>query len=238
MPDWQKLVSHQLADLALDDHEKQGVIAELACHLEETYEELLRKGFSERDAIRRTLSQVKNWKELQRKIRAAKEHPVNARTSRLWLPSLVTLALSFIIMVVFGLLGLNPGPFGSRPHNENWSSHLINGITNGPYLVNEYTVWLMALPFVGALGAFLSSRAGGTRRDSVISGVFPALAWLTIVLVVLSFAASLGQPLEKLIAPVSPIGIVTLLALIPAACLMLGVLVYHAAARRRPNSAF
>ncbi len=194
MPDWQKVVREQLAGLNLGREEEDEVIAELAGHLEETYEALRRDGLPEREAVHRALSQVTNWSDLQRKIYCAraKENTMNPRTSRLWLPSLVTLTASFITLVAFGFLGLPPGPLGSRPHHEEWSSHLITGITSGRDTVNEYTVWLMVLPFVGALGARLSRRAGGTLRDTIISGVFPALAWLTIVLIVLSFAASLG----------------------------------------------
>ena len=156
---------------------------------------------------------------------------MNARTSRLWIPSLVTLTASFIALVAFGFLGLPPGPLGSRPHHEEWSSHLITGIKSGHDTVNEYTVWVMVLPFVGALGAWLSRRAGGTRRDVVISGVFPALAWLTIVLIVLSFIASPG--VGTLIEPVGLVGLIAVLVLIPGASLLIGVLAYSAVTKWR-----
>jgi hypothetical protein len=239
MLDWEKLVSRRLAQLALDERERQEVITELAGHLEETYEAYRQKEASHDEAIRCALLQVNNWDTLQQEIHIArtKENAMNARTSRLWVPSLVTLATSFITLVAFGFLGLPPGPLGSRPHHEEWSSHLITGIRSGQDTVNEYTIWLMVLPFVGALGARLSRRAGGTLRDVIISGVFPALAWLTIVLIVLSFAASLGPSVETLIAPVGPVGLVTVLVLIPGGCLLLGVLVYHAAVKRWTKSA-
>ena len=237
MPDWRGLVSARLADLALEETEKQEVIAELAGHLEETYEGLAREGISHDEAVRRALSEVANWRDLQRRIRDAKEDLMNARTTRLWLPSFVTLALSFITLVAFSFLGLRPGPMGSRPSSEVWSGHLVGGIIGATFFVNEYTVWLMVLPFVGALGAYLSMRGGGSLRHTVICGVFPAFAWLTIVLVILSFAASLGMGLNKLTAPVSPAGLLMLLFAIPAACLLLGVLVYHGAAKLRTKRA-
>src|SRR5437879_10448724 len=115
----------------------------------------------------------------------------------------VTLAASVITLVTFGHLGLQPGPLGVRPHHEEWSSHIIGGISNGSHGVNEYTVWLMALPLIGALGAALSRRAGGTLKEIVISGVFPAVAWLAIVFLLLSFAASFGQ-LNVVFVPVGP----------------------------------
>jgi hypothetical protein len=104
-------------------------------------------------------------------------------------------------------------------------------------MVNEYSDWLIALPLIGALGAGLSSRAGGKLRDIVISAAFPAIAWLTIFLIVLSFAASLGRGLEAFTAPVHVARLMILLVLIPGACLLLGVLMYHAAAKRRTKSA-
>ena len=159
MPDWQKLVSHQLADLALDEREKQEVIAELACHLEETYEELHRRGSSERDAIRRTLSQVKNWKELQRKIRAAKEHPMKKRLYQLWIPGFLTLILSMLFLTTLHKLGVHP-----------------RLISSGPNMVLLYAPWLLALPVFGALGAYLSSRAGGSRGTVLLASAFPVLA--------------------------------------------------------------
>jgi hypothetical protein len=239
MRDWEKVVSARLAQLALDERERHEVISELAGHLEETYEALRRKGASHDAAIRGALLQVDDWSKLQREIYVArkKENAMNARTSRLWVPSFVTLAASVITLVAFGRLGLQPGPLGSRPHHEEWSSHLIGGITGGPHAVNEYTVWLMALPLIGALGAGLSRRAGGTLREIIISGAFPALALSTILLITLSFAASLGHGLEAVTAPVGPVGLITVLVLIPGACLLLGVLAYHAAAKRWTKSA-
>lgn len=251
MADWQELVSARLASIQLEECEKQEVITELAGHLEDSYETLRREGLPEDQAIRRALAQVANWKGLQRKICAAKEYPMNARTSRIWLPSFVTLVLSVITLVSFALVGLAPGPFqspqshtadlfrmhSSDSHHEIWWGQLLSGFTSGVRPVNEYTVWLMTLPFLGALGAHLSRRAGGSRRDTIISGVFPAMAWLTIALVVLSFAASLGQRLETLITPVGPLGVLALLVLIPGACLLAGVLVYHAVANRGTKSA-
>jgi hypothetical protein len=236
MPDWAELVGQRLANLALEERERREVIAELAGHLEETYEASRQRGASHDEAIRGALLQVDNWNQLQQEIYLArrKENVMNARTSRLWIPSLVTLTASFITLVGFAFLGLKPGPLGSRPDHENWSGHLVGGIITGlSYAVNEYTVWLMVLPFIGALGASLSRRAGGTLREILISGVFPAVAWLVIVLVVLSFAASLGQGLQVVTAPVGPVGLILVVVVIPAAGLLIGVLAYSAVTKWR-----
>jgi hypothetical protein len=59
MPDWQKLVREQLAGLNRGHEEEDEVIAELAGHLEETYEALRRDGLPELEAVHRALSSHK-----------------------------------------------------------------------------------------------------------------------------------------------------------------------------------
>ena len=122
MPDWQKVVRGQLAGLNLEREEEDEVIAELAGHLEETYEALRREGLTEREAIRRALSEVTNWNDLQREIYCAraKENTMNPRTSRLWLPSLVTLAGSIITLVGLGFWGCNRGRSVRDLEHSSW----------------------------------------------------------------------------------------------------------------------
>ena len=72
MPDWEKVVGEQLIGLALDAADEREVHAELAAHLEETYEALLREGMTESDAIQRALSLAGDWNDLQRKIQSAR----------------------------------------------------------------------------------------------------------------------------------------------------------------------
>ena len=219
MPNWRELVGQRLQALALDDREREEIFAELADHLEETYDALRRNGLSEDVAVRRALSQVASWQDLQQKIYSARreENSMNARTSRLWLPSLVTLALSIGAIAVVDLLGLKPGPLGSHSLRPPYEI----------YIVSDYTVWLLALPFVGAMGARLSSRAGGSLCDLIFSGVSPALGWLTVVVLVLSVAASREHGLQASTAPLGPFGIIAVLVLIPSACLLVGVLAYE-----------
>ena len=47
MPDWEALVSEQFAAISLEPEERGEVIAELAGHLEETFEQLRRQGLTE-----------------------------------------------------------------------------------------------------------------------------------------------------------------------------------------------
>src|SRR5256885_4920337 len=39
-----------------------------------------------------------------------------------------------------------------------------------------YTTLFRSLPFLGALGAYISSRAGGSRGTALLASIFPALA--------------------------------------------------------------
>src|SRR5205809_5605798 len=157
MPDWQKLVRQRLSGLALDDPEKDEVQVELAAHLEESYESLRTKGLPEQAAVQQTLVQVADWQDVRRKIqiaRTVKENLMNDRVRQLWLPGLLTFALSM------GLLELVQ-KFGARP--------IVLDLDKGTPVLMFYTPWLLALPLAGALVAYLSKRAGGSARIGLAS---------------------------------------------------------------------
>jgi hypothetical protein len=161
MPDWQKLVQQRLSGLALDAAEKDEVHAELAAHLEESYEALLQEDVPERAALRRVLSQVTNWHDLQRKILIAKRrgYIMKKRLRQLWIPGFLTLILSMLLLATFQKLGFQLRIVGS-----------------GPNTIFLYVPWLLSLPFFGALGTYLSSRAGGSRGTALLASVFPVVA--------------------------------------------------------------
>ncbi len=224
MLDWQELVRRRLSGLVLEDYSREEVFAELAGHLEETYDKLRGEGLSEKDAVRDTMSQVKDWRYLQEEICFArrKEKPVTPRTKRLWLPSLTTLLVAMVMLPLLEWLGLKPQfLFLKGPHDRT-------------YVFPVYTVWLMMLPFVGGLGAYLSRRAGGTRSTVIISGTFPALAFFIALLFVLPFMGFLEHGLEANARsvfetltnePFGRLGVVTVWVLVPGACLFVGVLI-------------
>jgi len=116
----------------------------------------------EKEAVHRTFEQVADWQDLQRKIFIAKRsgHPMQKRVQQLWIPGFLTMALSMIFLVT--LQGL-----GFQARVVSWS---------GPRTTLLYLPWLLSLPFFGALGAYLSSRAGGSRRTMLLASTFPALA--------------------------------------------------------------
>src|SRR6267143_1832184 len=134
MPDWQELVRQRLSNLALDAEEKDEVQVELAAHLEESYEVFRAEGLPEYEAVQRTLAQVADWKDLQRKIDSARigKDTMTNRVTQLWLPGLLTFALSM------GLLELVQ-KFGPRP--------IILNLDKGTPVLMFYTSWLLILPF-------------------------------------------------------------------------------------------
>ena len=161
MRDWQELVRQRLAGLELDAAEREEVQVELAAHLEESYEIFCRQGLGESEAASRTLAQVSDWQELRRRISAAKkrEYPMKKRVQQLWIPGFITLILSVVFQMMLQKLGFR-----------------VRIVGNGPNAILFYVPWLAALPFIGALGAYLSSRAGGSRGTMVLASVFPVFA--------------------------------------------------------------
>ena len=161
MRDWGALVEQRLAGLALEPEERAEVIAEVAEHLEDICDEMLRQGMTEEEAVRRALSQAGDWQNLQRKILGAKrrEQIMEKRIRQLWIPGFLTLILSMVFFTALYRLGLRA--------RLVWS---------GPNAILLYTPWLAGLPFFGALGAYISSRAGGSRGTMLFVSVFPAIA--------------------------------------------------------------
>jgi len=161
MPNWQEHVRQRLSGLALDAAEKDEVLAELAAHLEESYEVFRKRGLPEQEALQRTLAQVADWQDLQRKILIARrrEQPMQKRVHQLWFPGLLTMTLSVIFLITLRKLGFQPRNVGS-----------------GPDGILFYAPWLASLPLFGALGAYLSARSGGLPRTMLLASAFPALA--------------------------------------------------------------
>jgi len=171
MPDWQELVRKRLSGLKLGSAEREEVHAELAVHLEESYESLRTKGLPEQAAMQQTLAQVADWQDLRREIqiaRTVKENLMNDRVRQLWLPGLLTFALSM------GLLELVQ-KFGARP--------IVLDLDKGTPVLMFYTPWLLVLPLAGALGAYLSKRAGGSARIVLASSIFPVLPFGVVFMI-------------------------------------------------------
>ncbi len=162
MRDWEALVERQLSGLSLEPAESAEVIAELAAHLSETCEEMRRQGMTEEESVRRTLSQVEDWQKLSRLIQntRTKENVMTNRVKQFWLPSLLTLFLSMGLLMLIQVFG--------------------------PVI---YLPWLFSLPLIGAMGAYLSKRAGGSQSAMLCAIVFPVLPYFAFFLVALPVTA-------------------------------------------------
>src|SRR6266702_4513302 len=209
MPDWQELLRQRLSGLALAAEERGDVHAELAAHLEESYEFLRTKGLPEQAAMQQTLAQVADWQDLRRRIQTAraKENIMNDRVRQIWLPGFVTLVLTTCV------LSLNE-IFGPKP----W---ILARDGNLPVAV-VYIPWLVVLPLVGAMGAYLSWRAGGTKRAILSSIIFPVLPFLASILVVLPVSLLFDHFIAHNIAPMSLVMALPGWVLFPGAALLAG----------------
>jgi hypothetical protein len=179
MPDWHELVRHRLSGLALDPREKEEVHVELAAHLEESYEALLKENVPEQVAVSAALFQVTDWQDLQRRIFDAKKrgHIMKKRLHQLWIPGFLTMGLSIVFLVTLQKLGFNARIVSWRDSD-----------------IFFYAPWLASLPFLGALGAYISSRAGGSRGTALLASIFPALA--------LTLTFLLMFPIDMIIEPI------------------------------------
>ena len=226
MPDWQELVRQRLSGLSLDLAEKEEVCKELAGHLEETHECLRKEGLREPDAMQRTLAQVVDWHDLQSKILIAKRrgHIMKKRLHQLWIPGFLTLILSTLLLMTL------QEAFGVQPRI----------VANGPSAILFYVPWLVSLPFFGALGTYLSSRAGGSRGTVLFASIFPALALATAFLLMFPIGMIVEQVTRNDLS--FRIVAITLLSnwigwlLVPGAALLAGGLLVHLFFSRRLSS--
>lgn len=208
MPDWQELVRQSLAGLALDPAERDEIRAELAAHLEDAYEAMLRDGINNSEAAKRTLCLANDWQDLQRKISVARsgKDTMTNRVTQLWLPGLAAFVLSGGILALMQILRL-----------KAWVL-----TKNGDLTAVLYVWWLILLPLIGAVGAYLSWRAGGSERAILLSIVFPVLPFLASILVVLPVSLIFDRFIAHNIGPMSLIFALFGWVLVPAAALLAG----------------
>jgi hypothetical protein len=180
MPEWRQIVRKRLEGLTLDAAQQEEVHAELAAHLEETYEALLGEGMLESDATRQALSLAGDWQNLRQGIQNARtmENVMTNRVKQFWFPAMLTLLLSMGLLMLIQVFGPNP-----------WLVSRKSGWTLVAPVAVIYLPWLFSLPLIGAMGAYLSKRAGGSQRAVFSSIVFPVLPYLAFFLLALPVMA-------------------------------------------------
>lgn len=223
MPDWHQLVCDRLSRLDLDAAEREEVCAELAAHLEDDYESALAAGTSEQAALRRALRHVRDWRDLQQQIELArkKELPMNKRVSQFWLPAFLTILLTMAALMLIQLFGPQPtvDPLIARSISSRWR-------TIAPIAV-VYVPWLLTLPFIGAIGAYVSGRAGASRAAMFSSIVFPVFPYLAFFVIGLPIAVILDDHVaHNVTIPAFFVGLAAWVILPATALLAGGLLVY------------
>jgi hypothetical protein len=224
MPDWQQIVSGKLSGIALEPDEKSQVLEELAGHLEEDYQSLLSQGISDEGAIQRALKRVDDWQELKQMIESArkKENSMPKPVAQFWLPAFLTLLLSMVLLAVIQIFGPNP-----------WITPAPGGRLRMTPVAVVYVSWLLLLPLIGALGAYMSRRAGGSARTVFLSIVFPILPYLAFFLIGLPVALILDDHVaHNITIPAFFVGL-SAWVIFPAAALLAGGWPVHFFASRR-----
>lgn len=219
MPDWHQLVRFRLAGIALEEDDREEVIAELAGHLDETFESLLKDGIPAEEAKHRALSQVDDWKKLERGIQNArsKENIMNPRVKCLWLPGLLTFGMCMILLDLCQRFG--PAP-------------LVLNLEHPPVLL-FYTRWLLTLPLAGAIGAYLSQRAGGSLRMVLLASIFPVLPFGVVFLIAIPAGLLLSRVLAHHIVAASFLTLMAAWVVAPGVALLVGGLAVQLLLSRR-----
>lgn len=181
MHDWGEIVEERLGKLGSTPQEQEGIVAELAGHLEELYAELRSEGLDDSQAVARAMAEVADGRRLARKIRTAKESYMNDRTRHFWLPGLASLLAASLFLAVFARVSYLP--------------HML--VVRSGLALMMYPAWLIVQPVFGGIGAYFSRRAGGNRLTRILAALSPSIALLALVLigvVVQIVMASVGKP--------------------------------------------
>jgi hypothetical protein len=207
MTDWTQLVRDRLS--ATGVNLSDSVIAELAAHLQETYELASSEGIAGQEACKRALREIPDWSVLAGNIHRAqsKGASVNHRTKSLWIPALATFFAANVSLALCQFFGMRP--------RIMWIGELAMPL---------YLPWLATLPVCGAFGACLSQRAQGSALARLAAGLSPAFIMLIVMLLVLPVGFALdGLHFLQLVA----FGVLLInWVVIPALALILGELLF------------
>lgn len=92
----------------------------------------------------------------------------------LWLPAVATTLLAEVSLYLYLVIRA-----GFRP----WTIFLDWHVFHSHHPLQFYVPWLLALPVIGAAGAAVSRRQGGTPRETALAAMFPAIAACALVVV-------------------------------------------------------
>ena len=147
------------------------------------------------------------------------------RVKQVWLPGFLTLFLSMMLLMTIQFIG--PKPWVVSPHG--WR-------VMAPMTV-IYVPWLLCLVPIGAMGAYLSSRAGASRRGTFVSIAFPVLPYFVFFLAAFPVCVILDDHVaHNVMLSALCIGLLAWVVL-PGIALLAGGLPVQLLRSRRPASA-
>jgi hypothetical protein len=228
MPDWEREAQRRLENTKFPPAEREEVARELAGYLEEVSSEARDRGAKESAAAEPALAELHEDPRLGANLfRARQEGTMNDRTKQLWLPGFATLFASAVVGALLQFLS------GYLSHVDDQAGAFRQFLMGQDASLLIYFLWLYALVFIGAAGAYWSRRAGSGRILQAIAGIFPVILFLTVFVGVevaerggtLMFpASSLFRRGVYFFFSLGVNGGALALVIIPGAALLLGVL--------------
>src|SRR5437899_7066498 len=159
MPDWETLVRERLRVLRIcPSPAAEELVPELASHLEDHYEDSLRKGLPSETAFRNSLDQIDRLPRLWLELRILQEEIMIGFTRKVLLPGFLAFVCSMAIAWTLAFAGVQPRTVS---------------LPDGLYLPLPIA-WFCLLPFCGAIAAILSHRRGGSYLQRATASIFPA----------------------------------------------------------------
>ncbi len=159
MRDWSALVHRHLASVRVDDRRRREMSAELAGHLEDTYDAALRSGCTEAEAMARAMEHVPDWGALAVAVeRSADEDSTMTRKA-------ITVLLPGTSMLLAAATGMSlviSSTPADRWLDPRWQVH-------APAAGLAFLFYLL----LGAIGAAWSRHVGGSPGERLAAGVFP-----------------------------------------------------------------
>ncbi|MHB8484415.1 MAG: permease prefix domain 1-containing protein [Candidatus Acidiferrales bacterium] len=224
MRDWCNEVSRKLANSRLPVEEREEISRELAGHLEDLYSDARNRGLDESAAIKCAVAELDEDARLGPKLHLARQegNMMIERIKRFWFPSIAILFASVAFLVAIQAAGL-------RPHF----------MMKGELPLVIYLPWLIALPFLGAGGAYWARCQRGGQTVAAAIGLIPVLkffgsfaaAFIASSLVALPVCVALGALTPDAKFFIVAAGAVLSWVVIPGAALLLGVLPFLPASR-------
>jgi hypothetical protein len=207
MLNWQKLVHDRFAQLRFGAEIEPEVTEELGHFLEDPYEAALNNGLAEQEAAVRALAEVRNWARLARKIKLARggEEMIKQRIQAMWLPGLAATIASLVL-----------------PMGVGFVADQVYAAPRAAMFV--YDAWLVMMAGIGALAAYWSRRAGGSKFSRVTAALLPAgVLFVVIVIVLVASLITLNHPPASMTLAGMARSMVRAV-LLPAAALLAGAL--------------